>query len=97
MNAKELKSLKQRSIDKHNEIRAAMAKIEDNYVQDNCPMKKGDEFLLDEKKVRNKIVKSFGYVKEVSVDYQLNDDPVIRVVIYSNQSGVDRYVKTIYL
>ena len=97
MNAKELKSLKERSINKHNEIRAAMIKIEKDYIAENSTMKEGDEFVLSEKKVRNKVVKSFGYVKEVAVDYQLGEDPVIRIVIYTKNDGVDKYVKTIYL
>lgn len=96
MSKEELKSLKDRSIAKHLEIQKAIHKIEQEYIQDNCPYKIGDSYDLGLKKIKSKVIPVKGYVYKISVCYDRSDLPLISMSIYSKMSE-GFYLKTVYL
>jgi hypothetical protein len=96
MKAAELKSFKERSLAKHEEIRQAIRGLEEEFISSNSPYRIGDRYKIGEKKSGKKVVDIFGYVQGIEVDYQQQSTPMLRIFIHSVQPS-DRYIKTLYL
>jgi hypothetical protein len=96
MTAAELKSFKDRSLAKHEEIRQAIKGLEEEFISSNSPYRLGDKYKIGEKKSGKKVVDIFGYVQGIEVDYQQQSTPMLRIFIHSAQP-LDKYVKTLYL
>ena len=91
MTPQELLDYRNRSLKKHQEIRAAMLDLEKKFILENSKYKIGDKYLLESRVVRGKKVDEFGEVVELNVCFDFRELPTIRTTI--NKDG--KYYKTI--
>lgn len=91
MTPQELLDYRNRSLKKHQEIRAAMLDLEKKFIEEHSKYKIGDKFPLESRVVRGKKVDEFGEVVELNVCFDFREFPTIRTTI--NKDG--KYYKTI--